>query len=125
MGSVTWKVGFPASFLAQYLVLVSVFQTAHMSSSALHRRFRIVSKESLAVRTRQDRKVLFGKVVQPSHLGFKRNHSAVQDTCLTLKIRPDITLADMNPKRGSEPDFPLVYSEFQSCIRECISLIRD
>jgi hypothetical protein len=43
------------------------------------RDFRIVSKESSAVRTRRDRKVLFGKAVQLSHLGIKRNHSAVQD----------------------------------------------
>jgi hypothetical protein len=45
-----------------------------------------LSNESLAVRTRQDRKVLFEKVVQPLHLGIERNHSAVQDTCLTLKL---------------------------------------
>src|SRR6266404_9693624 len=44
------------------------FRARTLSSSSLHRRFRIVRKESSAVRTRRDRKVLFGKDVQPSRL---------------------------------------------------------
>ena len=57
------------------LVLVLGLQIAHMSSSALRQRFRIVSKESSAVRTRRDRKVLFGKDVQPSHLRNQWNRT--------------------------------------------------
>jgi hypothetical protein len=66
------------------------------------RDFRIVSKESSAVRTRRDRKSSFwGKP-------FSYRTSELSEiilpfkTWLLLEIRPDITPADINPTRGSE-----------------------